>query len=77
MKKILKTTIFVFLFCFAYTSSNGQTPYDDFAPHINDKVMLKLSNISYRAENNDTLSKIRFVEFDSESFLLKDRKSVV
>lgn len=71
MKTAIKTILVVMAIVATTKITIAQTPYDDFAPSHKKKKMLKLPEATFKAINSDTTSKIKFIELDNESLVLK------
>ena len=71
MKTAIKTILVVVAIATTTKMTIAQTPYDDFAPSGKKKEMLKLPEATFKAINSDTASKIKFIELDNESLVLK------
>lgn len=66
-KHTLVTTAIIFMGKIIF----AQTPYDSFAPEQSKKEMLKLAQLSYKIYNDDTLSNIKYLEFDAETMTVQ------
>lgn len=60
----------VVVFTSSIFSCIAQTPYDDYAPSIKKREMLKLPEAIFRAYNVDTTKEVKYIELDKELLVL-------
>lgn len=71
MRSILKfNTLFILLMMMCFTTY-AQTPFDSFDTLQKLKPILTLPNTSFRVENLDSSNKVRYIELNNETLLLK------
>ncbi|MCD7974180.1 MAG: hypothetical protein LUG18_16200 [Candidatus Azobacteroides sp.] len=71
MKSIIFIRQILLLVPFIAGSIQAQTPFDAFVPEYQEIPMLEMQRVSYRLENNDPESIVRYLEIEKESGVIQ------